>query len=268
MPRIDRTEGRTLFGLDPEAYDRARPDYPQRVYEILREHCRLTADTKVLEIGAGSGTATRHLLALGARHVTAVEPDSALAAYLAQAAPAIDVRVESFEEAQLLPDSFDLAISATAFHWIDQTFGLSKIWALLKPEGCWAMWWNNFGDPDREDPFHEATNDLLSPLATSPSHGERGRPPFALDVEARERDLAAAGFVNIKHELLRWTLTLDAAETRALYATYSSVNRLPPQERESILDAIAATANKQFGGRVERNMITSIYTADKPSKIR
>ena len=29
---------RRLFGGDPGGYDRARPDYPSRVYEILTNH--------------------------------------------------------------------------------------------------------------------------------------------------------------------------------------------------------------------------------------
>lgn len=264
MPRIDRSEGRTLFGLDPAAYNRARPDYPDRVYDILRDRCGLTADTKVLEIGPGSGTATRRLIDLGIRNVVAIEPDEALAAYLTSTSPSVEVRVEPFEDADLPPESFDLAIAATTFHWIEPAAGLRKVRHVLRLRAWWAMWWNNFGDPDREDAFHDATAHLLNHLPESPSHGEPDRPPFALDVEAREADLAAAGFVNVAHQLMHWTLRMDPPQTRALYGTYGSINRLRSSERESLLDEIARIAREQFGGRVERNMITSIYTAQKP----
>jgi SAM-dependent methyltransferase len=264
MPRIDRTEGRSLFGLDPEAYDRARPDYPDRIYDILRERCGLSPTTKVLEIGPGSGTATRRLLALGVSDIVAIEPDESLAAYLSSNSSRIDVRVEPFEDADLVPASFDLAIAATTFHWIDQQTGLRKVRHVLGPGGWWAMWWNSFFDPELDDPFHDATSHLLSSLAESPSQGEPDRPPFALDVEAREAGLAAAGFTSISHDLVHWTLTMDAARTRALYATYGSISRLAAEERERLLDEIAHVADKQFGGNVNRNMITSLYTARKP----
>lgn len=264
MPQIDRTEGRTLFGLDPEAYDRARPDYPDRVYDILRERCGLSPTTKLLEIGPGSGTATRRLRALGVHNVVAIEPDQALATYLSSANPSVDVRVEPFEDADLPLSSFDLAIAGTVFHWIDPIAGLRKVHDLLRPGGWWAMWWNNFYDPDREDPFHEATTHLLNQLAESPSQGEPDRPPFALDIQAREADLYAAGFTNASHDLMHWTLTMDTPRTRALYATYGSISRLDAADRESLLDAIAHIADDQFAGRVERYMITSIYTAQKP----
>lgn len=175
------------------------------------------------------------------------------------------MRVEPFEDANLPPESFDLAVAATTFHWIDPLTGLSKVHDLLLPGGWWAMWWNNYGDPDRDDAFHDATNDLLSSLAESPSQGEPDRPPFALDIEAREADLAAAGFTNVAHDLMRWTLRMNTARTRALYATYGSISRLHAIERESLLDEIARIANEQFGGRVERKMITLIYTAQKPA---
>ena len=62
--RIDRKEGRSLFGLDPAAYDSARPGHAARVYEILVERCGLEAGTHVLEVGPGTGQASRRMLDL------------------------------------------------------------------------------------------------------------------------------------------------------------------------------------------------------------
>ena len=65
-PSIDREFGRQAFGLDPRGYHAARPAYPDWVFEILCERCGLARDTATFEIGAGTGTATRRLLELGA----------------------------------------------------------------------------------------------------------------------------------------------------------------------------------------------------------
>src|SRR5207237_10029841 len=73
---------RRLFGADPGGYDRARPDYPSRVYEILTERCGLRPGPATLEIGPGTGLATRRLLALGADPLVAVESAERLAEYL------------------------------------------------------------------------------------------------------------------------------------------------------------------------------------------
>ena len=61
-----------------------------------------------------------------------------------------------------------------------------------------------------------------------------------------------------------WTLELDPGGVRALYATYSPVARLEPAARARLLDGVADVAERQFGGRVERNMVTIAYTARVP----
>jgi len=93
------------------------------------------------EIGAGTGTATRELLKYGAKPLAAVEPDERLAAYLRETIPneALTVVVAPFEEAALPEASFDLGVSATAFHWLDEDFALTKVSKLLRPESWWAM---------------------------------------------------------------------------------------------------------------------------------
>jgi SAM-dependent methyltransferase len=261
---IDRAEGRHLFGGDPALYDTARPGYPERVYAILADRCGLAAGTRVFEVGPGPGRVTMRLLRAGAQ-VVAIEPDAALAAYLntaaEQAGMEVDTHVASFEEARLPEGSFELGVAATSFHWLDQAAGLRRARELLAPGGWWAMWWNIFNDPDRSDPFYDATTSLFRALARSPTAGERGRPQFALDFEARTRDLTDAEFEDIEVEVIPWTLCLDTAQVRDLYATFSPIARLAPEKREGVLDELTAIAENSFGGRVERAFLTAIYTS-------
>ena len=189
-PFIDRTFGRQAFGLDPAGYDAARPAYPDWVFDFLHQRCGLVSNAVTFEIGAGTGTATRQLLELGANPLLAIEPDERLAAFLRKTIPdqALTIVVEPFEEAMLKEVSFDLGLSATAFHWLNEDFALTKVAKILRPGGWWAMLWNVFGDSSRPDPFHEATKSLLN-KPFSPSAGN-GEVPFALDTDAR---LAALG---------------------------------------------------------------------------
>src|SRR5689334_4976575 len=60
---IDRSFGREAFGLDPANYHAARPPYPGIVWTTLRERAGLREGIDILEIGAGTGLATEHLLA-------------------------------------------------------------------------------------------------------------------------------------------------------------------------------------------------------------
>jgi SAM-dependent methyltransferase len=257
-----RSEGRSVFGPVAASYEDARPDYPERVFDILRERCGLGPSSRVLEIGAGSGKATRRLSEAGAE-VVAVEPSPPLAEVLSaqlSSADGLEIVGAAFEDAHLSPSSFDLVVAATSFHWLNQALALPKIVSILRPGGWLALWWNVFGDPDLPDPFHNATEQILNDLEPSPSEGPGGM-PFSLDVRARTSELEESGFENIEYEALRWTLTLDPSETRRLYATYSNIARLPRARREAILDSIEHVGASQFGGRVERQMVTPIYTA-------
>jgi SAM-dependent methyltransferase len=259
-----RDEGRYVFGSAAADYAIARPDYPDRVYDILRDRCGLGPSSRVLDIGAGSGQATK-LLAESAHSIVAVEPSDALAEQLrAQLGTArrLEVVVAPFEDVDLPPASFDLVTAATAFHWLDPEVALPKIAVVLRPGGWLALWWNVFGDPLLPDPFHDATEPLLRDLVPSPSAGTGGG-PYALDVRSRTQELSRNGFLDVEHEEVRWTLHLDATQTRLLYATYSNIARLPDNRKATILDEIQRIARLDFGDRVERMMVTPIYTGHR-----
>jgi SAM-dependent methyltransferase len=218
----------------------------------------------VLEVGPGTGQATRHLLDLGADRLVAVEPDPELARYLAATFEGrIELRVAPLEEVELEVEEFDLAAAATTFHWVDEPVGLDKIHRTLRPGGWIALWWTIFGDDDRPDPFRDAADPIVSGLQPSP-HGIPSRPSFPLDVDARFAALRAARFAEPEHELIRWNFEWDAPGIRALFATFSPIASLDPERRDAILDEIARVAADDFGGRVVKPILTSLYTARKP----
>lgn len=262
VTKLARQFGRQAFGGNPASYHSSRPEYPEWVYATLASRCGLRRNTAVFEIGAGTGKATRRLLDLGADPLTAVEPDQRLADFLRTNNPdkALKMVVAPFEDAPLGEKAFDLGVSATAFHWLDEDPALVKIAGLLHPGGWWAAVWNVFGDDSQPDLFHEATKELLGPPA-NPSVGE-GNVPFALDSAARLAALKRTGAFDVAESTTsRWSLVLDADQTVALYATYSNV--IARLDREAVLAEIGRIARDVFINRVVRNMITSLYIAQR-----
>jgi SAM-dependent methyltransferase len=258
--KLAKEFGRQAFGDDPAGYHSARPRYPEWVFDTLTSRCGLRVNAAVFEIGAGTGTATHRLLELGAAPLVAVEPDPRLADFLRSNNPgdALSVVVSAFEDAALETEAFDLGVSATAFHWLDEASALEKIASLLRPGGWWAAVWNEFGDDSRPDPFHDATKELLA-APVSPAAGERGV-PFALNFETRLAALKrCAAFDFVENTVSRWSLTLDAQQAVALYATYSNVNAR--SDRKAVLTELGRIAREDFENRVVRNMITSLYIA-------
>jgi SAM-dependent methyltransferase len=263
---LQRVEGRQLFGLDPGLYDRGRPDYPSFVYDQLRRRCGMAKGSRVLEIGPGTGIVTRHLLAAGTR-VVAVEPDPSLAAYLGETTVGqeLEILVASFEDAQVDIGTFDLAVAATSFHWVDQEAGLKKLGKVIRPGGWIALWWTLFRDPSQPDPFSTAVEELLGP-GTRGAFDEPGRPPFQLDSEHRQRDLIRwAQLEGVTSTLAPWTCALTATEARALYGSMATVLRRPEAEQLELLDAIERLATETFGGEVERRFVTALYLGRRPS---
>lgn len=259
-PRIAKRFGRQAFGLDPANYHSSRPDYPEWVYQTLSSRCGLGKGTMTFEVGAGTGTATRRLLDLGADPLIAVEPDPRLADFLRKNNPdqSLKVLVAAFEDAELEEAAFDLGVCATAFHWLEEDAALAKIARLLRPGGWWAALWNVFGDDSRPDPFHLATKEMLEG-PSSPSAGEQGI-PFGLDADARLAALKrTAAFDIVDTRTSAWSLVLDADQTVALYSTYSDIN--VRADRGAVLTELGRIACDKFGGRVVRNMTTSLYIA-------
>ena len=128
------------------------------------------------------------------------------------------------------------------------------------------MWWTLFRVPGKPDAFVTATSPLLDGLDASPSSGKEGRTaPLALDTETWFAALAHAGLRATEHEVVTWDTHWDTDGIRALYSTFSPIARLEAGRRDEILDAIAHIAEHEFGGRVERTLLTSIYTARKPA---
>lgn len=265
---MTKAASRTTFGSDPASYDVARPEYPSRVYEILTRRCGLAPGVRTFEIGAGTGIATRGLLAHGASDITVIEPDRRLARYLrstlGEDRRKVTILPTYFEPARQRAGSFDLGTSATAFHWLEERRALRKIARWLKPGGWWACWWNVFGDPERPTPFQRALDPLFRTIPTSPRTQLRRNVPPQLDRRAREAALRHVGeFRRVSSEVVRWTQVLDPSHAAARYATYSPIAVLPRRHRDWFLGEVARIADEEFGGRVRATILTVIYTAQR-----
>ena len=259
---IAEHQGRGLFGLNPRGYDRVRPDYPDPLYRAVRKQCEPIAARSVLEVGAGTGMATRRLLEWGPSAVLALEPDVRFKPQLddlaRQHAPRLQVRHQSFEEAPLSPGTFDVILCATSFHWLDPEQRVQRMADLLSPGGLVVLLWNVFQDMSRRDSFHEATAALLSELGDSPS-GAPDSLPFALRREQRAEEFKAGGFELIDYVDSHWTLTLDPTEVGLLYETFSSIQQLGEPQRLTLLEKLKSIAETEFEGKVERHMTSVCY---------
>ena len=245
------------FEARADEYRLARPPYPERLYEILTQRCGLGAGTRVLEIGPGTGQATRELLARGAS-VVAVEPGVRLAAHLAADlnCDALQIVNDAIETAPLPDGYFDLVTSATAFHWVRPAVTLPRLARALRADGWLAVWWTDFGDRTRPTPFRSSLDRLYERnFPHEPRDPSRG----PLNIESWRAELSQGGwFTWPEVEQIRWEHTLTPEGARRLFGSFPNVNELAPERRAEHLDAIADLV-RQAGGVVQDPHVTDLY---------
>jgi ubiquinone/menaquinone biosynthesis C-methylase UbiE len=125
------------FGGVADAYDRGRPTYPREAAVWLTSEKPLS----VLELGAGTGKLTQQLVALG-HDVHATEPDPKMLAILDKNLPDVRLSRAPAEEIPAGDASYDVVVSAQAFHWFDPDRALPEIARVLKPHGRLSLVWN------------------------------------------------------------------------------------------------------------------------------
>jgi SAM-dependent methyltransferase len=151
----DREHFRGTFDDDADAYDRTRPVCPPAVFDDVVELGGLGAESHVLEIGPGTGQATRPL-AERRIAVTAVELGPALADRTALNLAAFDkVQVinTSFEAFDPGGARFDAVFACNSFHWIDPGTRYTKAADLLFPRGHLIVVSTPWVVPDDADKF-------------------------------------------------------------------------------------------------------------------
>lgn len=158
-------EQRLRFNEDALAYDRARPRYTNKLFDAIDAYALLNG-ARALEIGPGTGQATRAMLERGA-HVTAIELGESLAQVLSArlgSSPALNVITGDFMEYDAPDGAFDVIYSATAFHWLPQDAALKKIKRLLRPGGTLALFWNHPMAGAPGDAAYEGVRAILAHL--------------------------------------------------------------------------------------------------------
>lgn len=145
------------------AYDAGRLGYANDVYTALVGF-GLTPAAKILDVGCGTGLGSGPLVENN-YHVTGVDISM----------PMLERARERYPEARFVEGSalqlpfdretFDLAISAQAFHHFDRTVAMRELLRVLKPNGIVAIWWKYLMS---DDPVKIARDDVTRAMGVEP----------------------------------------------------------------------------------------------------
>lgn len=134
----------TTFNSVYAKYDRWRPAYVKELYDDIFDVKEITPSSNVLEVGIGTGQATLPILETGCS-LTAIELGDKLAEfskYKFKNYEKFNVENLAFQDFKCTPNSFDLIFSASAFHWIPEDIGYTKVFDMLKSGGVFARFAN------------------------------------------------------------------------------------------------------------------------------
>ena len=212
---VDRDERRgraTSFAAVADAYERARPGYPDEAVRWL------TGETPcdVVDLGAGTGKLTRSLVALGHR-VTAVEPLPEMLAQLRVAVPEATAVEGGAEAIPLAAESVDVVSAAQAFHWFDHVPALREIARVLRPGGRVALVWNI--RDESESWVHELSDAMVGRTGVECGAAE------PIDASGLFGPVEHATFSHV-HEVDRETLQ-ELVRSRSYCAVLSEEERAP-----------------------------------------
>ena len=206
------------FGGVVDAYDRGRPTYPREAAAWLTSDQPLT----VLELGAGTGKLTEQLVALG-HDVHATDPDAAMLARLQERLPEVRTSQASAEEIPAGDRSYDVVVSAQAFHWFDHDRALPEIARVLTTGGVLSLVWNQ---RDERVPWVRRLGAIIG------TQEQLREPAAVLDLSTLFGDVEEAEFKSRQ--------LVDKVTIKDLVLSRSNIATLPPADREAKIDEVAA----------------------------
>jgi SAM-dependent methyltransferase len=243
---------RSPFDALVDAYDAARPTYPDGLYDALDALAGPLAGARVADVGAGTGISARGLVARGA-DVTAFDVGAGVLGRLVGrgAAGPGRLRGAAVADGHALPlrdGSVDLVTYAQAFHWTDPPRAAPEARRVLRDRGALAVWWN---DSDaRAEPWWQAQQEMLE--VANRSYGRDYRVHDVTD------DLRVA-FARVETAAVPWVRRLDVETYLTYLASKSYVAALGDRLPE-FLDAQRALLRAAFpDGTVAEPFVTRLW---------
>lgn len=224
----------TLFAQVADLYDDVRPNYPDTLYDVLAAATGALDDQRALDLAAGTGLATRALRMRNAR-VVATDISVGMLATLRRRASAVPVVAARGERLPFRSGVFDIAVCATAWHWVETASAVEEIRRVVRSGGHLALWWANHLWDERVD-WEEAQSAVYE--RWTQQHGSR--PPHRTGVGPRQAadDLRARGLDVVVDTELSWERVVTREQHLDVLRTHSD-NLALGDRREEFLAQVA-----------------------------
>ena len=240
---MSNTKLKTTFNTAATLYEEIRPGYPEELIQDVVDLSGLNDHSRILEIGCGTGKATRSFAERGYELVCLDIGDDLIAVAMENLKEFTNVSfVKEAFEVWKPEGKFDLIISATAFHWIDPEVRYMKASELLKSDGFLAVFSNQH--VRKEEGFFAETQSLYDryyrPLTTN-------RPTHATNLPGVE------AFHSPIRRLYPWIQTYSSEQYIKLLSTYSDHIALPEKNKHLLFEGITNLIETKYDGRIVKH---------------
>jgi SAM-dependent methyltransferase len=236
-------------------YARCRPSYPDTALDFVVSQCRLGPAATLVDVGSGTGIASRLFARRGIR-VIGIEPNAEMRAEAEGAEWPAGVSRPTYvdgrsEATGLSSRSADVVLAAQAFHWFEAQAALGEFHRILRPGGWVVLMWND------RDPSDALTAEYGKLILTVPDAAAaevpRGGAGNALSASPL---FEQAEFRRFHSEQI---LDEDSFVGRAFSASYAPRQGAPAHAYEQSLRELFARYGNM--GRVTLHYETKVYVA-------
>jgi SAM-dependent methyltransferase len=251
---------RSTFDDDVDAYDRSRPVAPVDVFDVAFGQADLGEGSSLVEIGPGTGQATRVLAEHGLR-VLALEIGSKLAGRARSNLsefPNVRVLTTSFEEWEPGDERFEAVFACNSFHWVDPAIRFTKAACVLRPGGHLIVLSTPWVIPPDADRFWWQVQDDWAAVGVERVDPSTKHPDLVLDLAPAVR--ASGVFEEPTISRRPFTVTFDADGYATNLSTQSGVKELPLDARTELIER-ARRRVERCGGSVTAHLLAMLTIA-------
>lgn len=255
------------FDTVSSAYDKFRPGYTDELYKMIFDYIDLDQSSYTVEVGIGSGQATLPFLKTKS-NLTAVEYGehfSELCREKFKDHPNFSVITGKFEDTQFKNDTYDLVYSASAFHWVPEDIGYTKVFTMLKSGGAFARFANHPYRSKDNLQLSEDINRVYAEYYYKYYNKKQEMPKEYSEEQAAQRAEISGkyGFEDIKYALFHRTRTFSSDEYCMLLGTYSDHIAMETSVRNEFFSKIKDAIN-DHGGSITLYDTIDLQLARKP----
>ena len=254
---------RTTFNSAVDRYNRARPQYPEALFDQLVTTTGLKPGDRLVEVGCAAGTATRPLAERGF-DVTCVELGSDLAASAKRnlsCFPNVRVINQPFESWRPPSgDTFALVFAATSWHWVNPAVRYRRAFDVLRPGGHLAFWSATHVFPEGGDQFFRELQEVYDEIGEGlPADADWYKPGELPDSRGEIEATGLFNVVSVKH--FDWEVVYDAEAYIDLLETFSGHIAMEAWQRARLYGEICARLAKRDPQTLRRHWGAVLHVA-------